>query len=216
MSHKVIGDLQVNRNLTVSGAISCATALTPSIGGTGLATTGTANQILGVVSGGGSLEYKTLSAGTGIQIVHSANAVTITNTNPNGGGSLPTRTTVVINAGSLASNATYTASATGYKSYALFNISTTNPAWVRVYANSASLSSDSSRTITTDPLPSSGVLAEVITSTASGGSSIMISPAAVCFNMESTPTTTIPCVVTNVGSATASISVTLTILQLES
>lgn len=49
-------------------------------GGTNLSSLGTANQILGVNSGITGLEYKTVTAGTGISVVHGANSITINNT----------------------------------------------------------------------------------------------------------------------------------------
>lgn len=56
---------------------------TVATGGTGLTALGTANQVLGVNAGASALEYKTLTAGTNISIVHAANSVTI---NATGGG----------------------------------------------------------------------------------------------------------------------------------
>lgn len=49
-------------------------------GGTGLGAVGGANTIPGVNSGGTALEYKTLTAGTGVTISHAANSVTIAST----------------------------------------------------------------------------------------------------------------------------------------
>jgi len=46
-------------------------------GGTGLTAIGTANQVLGVNAGATGLEYKTLTAGTGIDITHAAGSTTI-------------------------------------------------------------------------------------------------------------------------------------------
>ncbi|MFY9223206.1 MAG: hypothetical protein WAQ98_11070 [Blastocatellia bacterium] len=57
-------------------------------GGTGLNGPGTANQVLGVVSGGGSLEYKTIAAGSGVSVTHGANSITIAATGGGGGGAL--------------------------------------------------------------------------------------------------------------------------------
>jgi hypothetical protein len=53
---------------------------TVATGGTGLTSLGTANQVLGVNAGATALEYKTLTAGSGISITHAANSVTIANT----------------------------------------------------------------------------------------------------------------------------------------
>ncbi len=49
-------------------------------GGTGLTSIGTANQLLGVNNAVNGLEYKTLTAGTGIDITHGAGSVTINST----------------------------------------------------------------------------------------------------------------------------------------
>ena len=127
---------------------------------------------------------------------------------------LQNRTTITATATNLASNITYFGSIVGFKSYALLNIaSNSTTAWIRIYANSASQTADASRSYNADPLPSSGVLAEIITSSIS--TSFMISPAAICFNMELPPTTSIAISITNLGISTTTITATLTILQLE-
>jgi len=48
-------------------------------GGTNLTAVGSANQVMGVNAAGTALEYKTIAAGTGITVAHTANTVTITN-----------------------------------------------------------------------------------------------------------------------------------------
>jgi hypothetical protein len=55
-------------------------------GGTGLNAIGTANQILGVNTVGNGLQYKTLIAGSGVNISHGANTVTISATVPTSTG----------------------------------------------------------------------------------------------------------------------------------
>jgi len=55
----------------ISGTLSIAK------GGTDLSAAGTANQVLGVVSAGGTLEYKTIAAGSGISVTHGTGSVTI-------------------------------------------------------------------------------------------------------------------------------------------
>ena len=54
--------------------------LATTYGGTGLSSIGTANQILGVNAGATGLEYKTLSAGTGISLTNATGSLTIANT----------------------------------------------------------------------------------------------------------------------------------------
>jgi hypothetical protein len=125
---------------------------------------------------------------------------------------LVSRTTVTATTASLANNANADANITGFKSYALLKIQTSAAAWVRIYSDAASRTSDASRASTTDPLPSAGVIAEVITT---GAQTILISPGAFGFNSESSPTTTIPINITNLSGSAAAITATLTVLQLE-
>jgi hypothetical protein len=63
-----------------SGAITLAGTLNTTNGGTGLSTIGTANQFLAVNTGATALEYKTVSAGTGISVTPGAGVLTIANT----------------------------------------------------------------------------------------------------------------------------------------
>ena len=99
---------------------------------------------------------------------------------------------------------------TGFKSYALFKILTTNDAWVRLYTDSTSANADSSRLEGTDPAPGAGVIAEVI-----GNGTFMMSPGVIGFNGEANPTTTMYAAVKNRSSSSASISVSFQVLQLE-
>ena len=69
------------------GRVASGVATQPvATGGTGLTALGTANQVLGVNAGASALEYKTLTAGTNISIVHAANSVTINATAGGPGG----------------------------------------------------------------------------------------------------------------------------------
>jgi hypothetical protein len=63
-----------------------------------------------------------------------------------------------------------------------------------------------------DPLPNTGVIAEVITT---GAQTVVLAPGAIGFNNETVPTTSIPMTVTNKSGSTANITVTLTLVQLE-
>ena len=99
---------------------------------------------------------------------------------------------------------------TGYKSYALLAIETDYAAWVTLYTSSANRTSDLSRSITTDPTPSSGVIAEAITT---GAQKVWFSPAVLGYSTDGT--INIPVKIYNNGAGTTSISVTLTLVQLE-
>jgi hypothetical protein len=124
-----------------------------------------------------------------------------------------TRQTFSTTTGSLTNNTTVTQNITGaYKSYLLFKIQTDRAAWVRVYTTSAARTADASRSIDVDPLPGSGVIAEVITT---GSSTQVLTPATIGFNDDSTPAATIYLSVTNRSGTTGSVTVTLTALKLE-
>jgi hypothetical protein len=73
------------------------------------------------------------------------------------------------------------------------------------------MTSDSSRSISTDPLPNSGVIAEVITSSTAP---YYYTPAIVGYTVDST--TGIPIKVNNQSGVSQTITVTLQLLQLES
>ena len=92
------------------------------------------------------------------------------------------------------------------------SITTDKAAWVRIYSNGTSRTSDASRLETADPSPDAGVIAEVITT---GAETVLMSPSAMGFNMEATPTTNIPCAVTNKSGSAGTVVVTLNVLQLE-
>ena len=130
-----------------------------------------------------------------------------------GGTGLGTRTTASGTSGSLADNGVGPINITGgFKSYALLKVQVDRAAWVRIYISEAARIADASRTEGTDPTPGSGVIAEVITT---GAQTIAITPGTIGFNDELPVTTTIPVRVTNKSGSPATVTVTLTLLQLE-
>lgn len=128
------------------------------------------------------------------------------------GAGLSSRSTAQTTTGNIANNATANVSITGFKTYVLLKITTSHASWVRLYTDVASRTADSSRLQGSDPLPGSGVIAEVISS---GNETILISPGTIGFNNESPITTSIPVSVTNLSGSSVDISITLTLLQLE-
>lgn len=67
--------------LTLTGNVfSLTSPVATTLGGTGLSSIGTANQILGVNAGATGLEYKSVSAGSGVSVTNGANSITIANT----------------------------------------------------------------------------------------------------------------------------------------
>jgi len=151
--------------------------------------------------------------GTGAAyFAHAGAWVELQNAGGGGGGSLPSRTSPSGSTASLADDASGDLDLTGFKTYSLLTITTDRAAWVRIYANGATRTADNSRGEGTDPAPDAGVIAEVITA---GAETVIVSPGVIGFNLESTPTTSIPCRVTNKSGATSAVIVTLNLLQLE-
>lgn len=75
------GTYTAGTGLTLTGTqFSITSPIATTIGGTGLTSIGTGNQVLGVNNGATGLEYKTVSAGTGISVTHGANSITVANT----------------------------------------------------------------------------------------------------------------------------------------
>ena len=123
---------------------------------------------------------------------------------------LPSRTTASITATSLAAGASANLSLVTPKTYALLKIQTSHAAWVTLYTDTTSRTADASRTENTDPLPGSGVIAEVITT---GATTQIISPGTIGYNSIAADATYLK--VVNKGATTQSITVTLTYVPLE-
>ena len=127
-------------------------------------------------------------------------------------GGLPSRSPPIGATISLADGAEADLNITGFKSYTLMTITTDKAARVRLYVNAATRTADAARAEGIDPTSDAGVIAEVITT---GAETVIISPGAIGFNLESSPTTNIPCRVTNKSGSTGTVQVGLNILQLE-
>ena len=169
--------------------------------GTAAAINGT--NITGIVT--------SIVGGTNVTVSGATGEVTI---NASGGGSLASRTTKSATTASLNAAASGDLSITAFKAYNLLKIAIDHPAWVRLYVDSASRTSDASRAEGTDPAPGSGVIAEVLTSTA-GASTFLMSPGVIGWNNDGTPSTTVYAKVTNKDSSARAITVTLTLIQAE-
>ena len=159
--------------------------------------------ISGTLTAGG-LTYPT-SNGTSGQVLSSDGAGNVTWATPAG-----SRTTAQVTV-NIANEAVSNTSFTTPKTYALIKVSTSHAAWVTLYSDTASRTSDASRQINVDPLPGSGVLSEVITT---GNQVQLITPGTICFNSAGTGTTYAKIV--NKSGSTANITVTLTYVVLES
>jgi hypothetical protein len=120
--------------------------------------------------------------------------------------------TTATGSGSINNLATASFNVTGFKGYTLYKIQTSAAAWVRIYSSDATRTADAARLQTVDPASDAGLIAEVITT---GSQTVTVTPAIAGFNDEASPTTNIPMSVTNLSGTTASISITLTLLQTE-
>jgi hypothetical protein len=96
------------------------------------------------------------------------------------------------------------------KTYALLSVQTTHAVWVTLYNSDAARTADNTRGINTDPIPGTGVLAEVITT---GAQTQYLSPGVICYNIATTGITYAK--VRNLSGATNAINVTLTHVKLE-
>ena len=128
-------------------------------------------------------------------------------------GALATRTSANIYTGNLAANANSNVTVVGFKTYALYSIQTSAAAWVTVYSSNAARTADAIRLITTDPTHGSGVIAEVINT---GANTTYLSPGVIGYSSEAVPDSNIQLKVSNTGNVSANITVTLTLLKLES
>ena len=199
--------------------------VTSIIGGTNVTVSGATGEVTINASGGGSgitvqdegSALSTLAttlnfAGAGV--VASGTGAVKTITIAGGGGSLASRTTKSATTASLNAAASGDLSITAFKAYNLLKIAIDHPAWVRLYVDSASRTSDASRAEGTDPAPGSGVIAEVLTSTA-GASTFVMSPGVFGWNNDGTPANIVYAKVTNKDSSARAITVTLTLIQAE-
>ena len=81
-----------------------------------------------------------------------------------------------------------------------------------MYTDTTSRTQDASRTDSTDPVAGSGVIAEVITS---DGATQKITPGAIGYNDDGTPSTNAYVKVVNKSGSTANVTVTLHFVSLE-
>ena len=120
------------------------------------------------------------------------------------------RNTVTFTATNLNNNASLDFSITTPNTYALLKIQTSHAAWLTLYTDTTSRTADASRTETTDPLPGSGVIAEVITSSAT---TQLITPGVIGFSSAQNNTTYAKIV--NKSGSQVSLQVVLTYVPLE-
>ena len=128
------------------------------------------------------------------------------------GVNLQGRTTAQASTGNINDGAVSNILLTATKTYALLKIQTSHAAWVTLYTNIPSRSADSGRNETTDPLPGTGVIAEIITS---DGAVQDITPGTIGWNDDTTPSNNLYAKVVNKSGSTANITVTVHYVQIE-
>lgn len=169
------------------------------------------------INGGtaGGLMVQSSTGTTSFVSIGSTNTVLKSDgTMPVWGSASPSRTSVLGITSVLATTASANLTILGFKGYALYSIATSSPAWVVVYTSPNTRTADSSRAITVDPTPGRGVIAEAITTV---GSLVQNFTPAVCGYVSDTGSpTAIQLKVSNRSTSSVAITVTLTLLQLES
>ena len=131
---------------------------------------------------------------------------------PTAASGLQSRVTRSVSANGLAANASSNVTITAARCYALLKIQTSHAAWVTLYTDSSSRTNDAARSEQTDPLPGTGVIAEVITT---GDDIQKITPGTIGWNNDNTPSNDCYVKVVNKSGSTNDIQVTLHYVQLE-
>jgi hypothetical protein len=120
--------------------------------------------------------------------------------------------TATVTASSVAADDVENIDLTAHKGYVLYGITADKACRVRLYNSNASRTADASRLPQESPSANTGLIAEAVF--VSGGT-INFTPGVFGYNNESTPTTTVPVAVTNNGSNTEDIEISLTVLKIE-
>lgn len=129
------------------------------------------------------------------------------------GAGLASRTTLAPVTSSILNNGDYEyLEITCYKGYVLYKIQTSDAARVRIYTSEAARLADVLRPEGVNPAAGAGVVADIVST---GAETILITPGAIGFSTETVPTAIMHFTITNKSGATAAITVTFTVLQLE-
>ena len=169
-----------------------------------LTTTSGGVEVSGTLTAGG-LTYPNSNGSLG-QVLTSDGTGGVTWTS----AGLSTRDTSAMGSTTIANGGDATPNISTPKTYALLSIETTHAVWVTLYNSDAARTADNSRGINTDPIPGTGVLAEVITT---GAQTQYLSPGVICYNTATTGITYAK--VRNLSGSTNAINVTLTHVKLE-
>ena len=194
-----------NHGANVTGVVTATSFIGDGSGLTGVVGSGSGVVIKNNGSSVGTAGTINFSTSLDVSAI-SAGVVTVTSSN--------SRTNVSGATGSVGAAATTNLNITAFKSYGLLKVGISSAAWVRLYVDAASRLSDASRSYLTDPVPGSGLIAEVRTETA-GVSTFSMTPGVIGWNNDITPSTNVYAAVTNNESSAADITVTLTVVKME-
>ena len=120
------------------------------------------------------------------------------------------RKTISYTATGIPDNVATDISITTPKTYALLKMETSHAVWATLYTDTTSRTNDAGRSETTDPVPGSGVLAEIVTT---GATTQLITPGTVCFNSGGSNITYAKIV--NKSGSQVNLQITLTLVPLE-
>jgi hypothetical protein len=201
-------------NLSVSPVSAGIVTVTASGGSSGIATyANTAGIATYSTTAGISTVAQNLTGSPNITVSSVNSSGVVTATSFSGSNTLKSRSTVIGITTSIPNNGIGNTNITGFKSYTLMKVGLSTAGWLRLYTDNASRISDASRSIGIDPSPGNGIIVEVITTGIS--TTQIISPFVMGGNLDDPASTTIYAAVTNLSGVTTSISVNLTLLQLE-
>ena len=168
--------------------------------------------------GGGAAGVNSIIAGTGISVDQSTGNVTITNTGGGSGGSSSVRTSTTATITSIAPASSSNQHFVDLpKTYVLLGVETSHPSWTTFYTSIASRTADTARSMTSDPNPNSGVIAEIIHQSSGASGLISFTPAVLGFieDEASEGQSGVPIKVHNLGATTATMTITAHYLELE-
>ena len=148
-----------------------------------------------------------------LEVTNLVSSGIVTASSFSGSNTLKERTVISGITTEIANNGIGNTNISGYKSYALMKVGLSTAGWLRLYTDSTSRANDVSRSVGIDPTPGSGVIAEVVTTGIT--TTQIISPFVMGGNLDDPADTTIYAAITNLSGVTTSISVNLTLLQLE-
>jgi hypothetical protein len=167
----------------------------------------------------GTLTSLTVNGLTIVRNLSTSGTVTAANFVGNGSqltgisGSSSGRVSLQVTTNTLSVGSSANVNITGYKGYALYSIQTSSAAWVTVYVSNATRLADANRQQGVDPNPGSGVVGEIISNS---DNTLFFTPAVVGFNADNPVSTNIPLKVVNNGVSSSAITITLTLVKLES